>query len=551
MDWISRVSSGMGCVPGTRMETRITAAVCIVAPPRRKGPLPSPGWYAVVVAHLCRPETFRMTSSSRVDTSIAGLDIILGGGLPGERLYLIEGDPGTGKTTLALQFLLAGARRGEPALYVTLSETHDELRAVAESHGWSLDGVAIHELSSDASLRSDTQYTVFHPSEVELGDTMNTVLATLERVRPNRVVFDSLSEMRLLARDPLRYRRQILALKQFFVGHECTVLLLDDRTAAAGDLQLQSIAHGVVRLETLLPEFGGARRRLRIMKLRGVAYADGYHDYVIRTGGLEVFPRLVAAEHRVPFTRETVSSGVPALDALVGGGLGRGTTTLLIGPAGSGKSLLASHFVHQAASRGDRAAVFIFDEGIDTYFAGTTGIGLDMASLVQKGRVSVQQVDPAELSPGEFVARVRESVERDDVRIVMIDSLNGYLNAMPEERLLALHLHELFSYLRQRGVLTINVMSQQGMLGQALTPVDVSYLADAVILLRFFEAEGMIRKAISMVKRRAGAHESTIRELHLSSSGISLGEPLTSFRGILTGVPQYDTSRPSDGGAAR
>jgi circadian clock protein KaiC len=492
-----------------------------------------------------------MTSSSRVDTSIAGLDIILGGGLPGERLYLIEGDPGTGKTTLALQFLLAGARRGEPALYVTLSETHDELRAVAESHGWSLDGVAIHELSSDASLRSDTQYTVFHPSEVELGDTMNTVLATLERVRPNRVVFDSLSEMRLLARDPLRYRRQILALKQFFVGHECTVLLLDDRTAAAGDLQLQSIAHGVVRLETLLPEFGGARRRLRIMKLRGVAYADGYHDYVIRTGGLEVFPRLVAAEHRVPFTRETVSSGVPALDALVGGGLGRGTTTLLIGPAGSGKSLLASHFVHQAASRGDRAAVFIFDEGIDTYFAGTTGIGLDMASLVQKGRVSVQQVDPAELSPGEFVARVRESVERDDVRIVMIDSLNGYLNAMPEERLLALHLHELFSYLRQRGVLTINVMSQQGMLGQALTPVDVSYLADAVILLRFFEAEGMIRKAISMVKRRAGAHESTIRELHLSSSGISLGEPLTSFRGILTGVPQYDTSRPSDGGAAR
>jgi circadian clock protein KaiC len=492
-----------------------------------------------------------MTSSPRVETSVAGLDAILGGGLPGERLYLVEGDPGTGKTTLALQFLLAGARQGEPALYVTLSETHEELRAVADSHGWSLDGIAIHELSSDASLRAETQYTVFHPSEVELGDTMNIVLATLERVRPRRVVFDSLSEMRLLARDPLRYRRQILALKQFFVGHDCTVLLLDDRTSASGDLQLQSIAHGVLRLETLLPEFGGARRRLRVMKLRGVAYMDGYHDYMIRTGGLAVFPRLVAAEHRVPYTKETVSSGVAALDALVGGGLGRGTTTLVLGPAGSGKSLLASHFVHQAASRGDRAAVFIFDEGIDTFFAGTSGIGLDLEGLVRKGRVSVQQVDPAELSPGEFVARVRESVERDDVRVVMIDSLNGYLNAMPEERLLTLHLHELFSYLRQRGVLTINVMSQHGMLGQMLTPIDVSYLADAVILLRFFEAGGAIHKALSMVKRRAGPHETSIRELRIARTGITVGEPLTNFRGILTGVPQYDTGRSTDGGTAR
>jgi circadian clock protein KaiC len=492
-----------------------------------------------------------MISSQRVETSITGLDTILGGGLPAERLYLVEGDPGTGKTTLALQFLLAGARRGEPALYVTLSETHDELRAVAESHGWSLEGIAIHELSSDASLRTDTQYTVFHPSEVELGDTMNTVLATLERVRPRRVVFDSLSEMRQLARDPLRYRRQILALKQYFVGLDCTVLLLDDRTSSAGDLQLQSIAHGVLRLETLLPEFGGARRRLRVMKVRGVAYTDGYHDYVIRTGGLEVFPRLVAAEHRVPYARETVSSGVSALDALVGGGLGRGTSTLVMGPAGAGKTLLASLFVHQASAGGDRAAVFIFDEGADTYCAGTTGVGLDMERLVHAGRLSVQQVDPAELSPGEFVARVRESVERDNARIVMIDSLNGYLNAMPEERLLTLHLHELFSYLRQRGVLTLSVMSPQGMLGNMLTPVDVSYLADAVILLRFFEAEGSVHKAISMVKRRAGAHESTIRELLISGKGIDVGEPLTGFRGILTGVPQYDNGRRNDGGRAR
>ena len=491
-----------------------------------------------------------MASPHRVETAIAGLDVILGGGLPADRLYLVEGDPGTGKTTLALQFLLSGVRRGEPALYVTLSETHDELRVVAESHGWSLDGISIHELSSDASLRTDTQYTVFHPSEVELGDTMNTVMQTLDRVRPRRVVFDSLSEMRLLARDPLRYRRHILALKQFFVGHDCTVLLLDDRTSAAGDLQLQSIAHGVLRLETLLPEFGGARRRLRVMKLRGVAYTDGYHDYTIRTGGLDVFPRLVAADHRVPYASETVSSGVAALDALVGGGLSRGTSTLVMGPAGSGKSLLASHFVYQAAMRGDHAAVFIFDEGLDTYFRGTGGVGLDLEGLGRAGRLRVQQVDPAELSPGEFVARVRESVERDNARVVMIDSLNGYLNAMPEERLLTLHLHELFSYLRQRGVLTISVMSQHGMMGQhMLTPVDVSYLADGVLLLRFFEAEGAIRKAVSMVKRRAGAHESSIRELHISSTGISVSEPLRHFRGIMTGVPQFDTSRPDDGAA--
>jgi circadian clock protein KaiC len=328
------------------------------------------------------------------------------------------------------------------------------------------------------------------------------------------------------------------------------VLLLDDRTSAAGDLQLQSIAHGVLRLETLLPEFGGARRRLRVMKLRGVAYTDGYHDYTIRTGGLDVFPRLVAAEHRVPYTRETVSSGVAALDALVGGGLGRGTSTLVMGPAGSGKSLLASHFVYQAATRGDHAAVFIFDEGLDTYFRGTSGVGLDMEGLGRAGRLRVQQVDPAELSPGEFVARVRESVERDNARVVMIDSLNGYLNAMPEERLLTLHLHELFSYLRQRGVLTISVMSQHGMMGQQmLTPIDVSYLADGVLLLRFFEAEGAIRKAVSMVKRRAGAHESSIRELQISSTGISVSEPLRHFRGIMTGVPQFDTSRPDDGAA--
>jgi circadian clock protein KaiC len=468
-----------------------------------------------------------------------GLDFVLGGGLPADRLYLLEGDPGTGKTTLALQFLLEGVRRSEPALYVTLSETNEELRAVAESHGWTLDGITIHELAHEEALRPDAQYTVFHPSEVELADTMSVVFQTLERVRPRRAVFDSLSEMRLLARDPLRYRRQILALKQFFAGRGCTVLVVDDRTGQEqGDLQLHSLAHGVIRLEQVAPEYGGARRRLRIMKLRGVQIRTGYHDFGITRGGVVVYPRLVAAEHHRQFPSEFVSSGVREIDALIGGGLMRGTTALVLGPAGCGKTLISAHFAHHAAARGEPVAVYLFDEGTNTYFAGTKSIGRDMAAHVDAGRAAVRQVDPAELTPGEFVASVREAVEVFAARVVVIDSLNGYLNAMPEERYLAAHLHELFSYLRQQGVVTLVVMSQHGVLGTMQSTVDVSYVADTVLLTRYFEIAGTVRKAISVVKKRAGQHEDTIREFRVTADGIQLGQPLTNYRGILTGVPQ-------------
>ena len=479
-----------------------------------------------------------MNPSARAASSVEGLDLVLGGGFPAHRLYLIDGDPGTGKTTLALQFLREGVRRGEPVLYVTLSETREELQSVADSHGWSLDGITIHELANDESLRPDTQYTVFHPSEVELSDTMNTVLQTIERVRPRRTVFDSLSEMRLLARDALRYRRQILALKQFFIGRQCTVLLLDDRTAAGGDQQLQSLVHGVVRLEQLSPEYGGERRRLRILKLRGVDFRGGYHDYTIKTGGIHAYPRLIAAEHHEPFTAEMLPSGVAALDALVGGGLGRGTTTLIMGPAGSGKTLIASHFVTTAAKRGEHTAMFVFDEGRTTLLAGTKGIGLDLQPHIDADRITVQQIDSAELSPGEFVHRVRDVVENRNARVVVVDSLNGYMNSMPEERFLGAHLHELFAYLRQRGVVTIVVMSQHGVIGNMQSSVDVSYVADAVLLTRFFEAQGAVRKAISIVKKRASGHEDTIRELKITAKGLHLSEPLRDLRGIFTGVPE-------------
>ena len=472
---------------------------------------------------------------------VPGLDFVLGGGLPADRLYLLEGDPGTGKTTLALQFLLEGVRAGEPVLYVTLSETKDELEAVAASHGWSLDGMTIHELAHDDSRHPESQYTVFHPSEVELGDTMNAVFQTLERVRPRRMVFDSLSEVRLLARDPLRYRRQLLALKQFFVDRRCTVIVVDDRTEPENrDLQLHSLAHGVIRLEQLVPEYGGARRRLRVMKLRGVEMRGGYHDFTIKRGGVEVYPRLVAAEHQTDFPRDPVSSGVEALDLILGGGLSRGTTALILGPAGCAKTLLAAHFAHRAAASGDAVAVYLFDEGLGTYFAGTRAIGLDMAAQVNARRATVRQIDPAELSPGEFVATVRHSVEVDGARIVVLDSLNGYMNAMPEERYLSAHLHELFSYLRQQGVVTLVVMSQHGVVGSMQTAMDVSYVADVVVLTRFFETAGTVRKAVSVVKKRASWHEDTIRELRVTGNGIELGQPLRGYRGILTGIPQAE-----------
>ena len=478
-------------------------------------------------------------AETRLATGSAGLDDVLNGGFPANRLYLVEGDPGTGKTTLALQFLLEGARRGEPVLYVTLSETKEELTAVARSHGWSLEGVTLHELvPPEESLKAESQYTIFHPSEVELGETTRAVVAEVERIQPRRVVFDSLSEMRLLARDPLRYRRQILALKQFFAGRKSTVLLLDDRTSADADLQVQSIAHGVVMLEQLELDYGSERRRLRVSKLRGSRFLGGFHDFAIRTGGIEVFPRLVAAGRASEFQQEAVRSEVTELDTLLGGGLDRGTATLVLGPAGSGKSSLAAHFAAASARRGESAAAFIFDEGINTYLNRAAGLGTDLRTEVEAGRLKVQQVDPAELSPGEFAHAVCGAVESGGARVVIIDSLNGYLQAMPDERFLTAQMHELLTFLNQQGVVTILVMAQHGFMGAMNSPVDVSYLADTVILLRYFEAAGAIRRAISVVKKRTGPHEDTIREMRLSASrGVEVGEPLTAFRGVLTGVP--------------
>ena len=481
---------------------------------------------------------------ARLATGNDGLDSILEGGFPANRLYLVEGDPGTGKTTLALKFLLESVAAGEPVLYVTLSETKEELISVADSHGWSLDGVNIYELiPSEESLKTETQYTIFHPSEVELGETTSAVLEEVERIKPRRVVFDSLSEMRLLARDPLRYRRQILGLKQYFSGRQCTVVLLDDRTSTLGDLQVQSIAHGVLELEHMALEYGAERRRLRVVKLRGSRYRGGYHDFNIETGGIAVYPRLIAAEHRVEFTREAVTSGVREMDALLGGGLDRGTSTLILGPAGSGKSSIAAQFVAAAAERGEHAASFLFDEGRDTYLSRAAGLGKDMREQVEAGQLSVQQVDPAELSPGEFAHRVRSSVVHDGARIVVIDSLNGYLQSMPDERFLTVQMHELLTYLNQQGVVTILVMAQHGFMGSNMnSPVDVSYLADAVLMLRFFEAAGAVRRAISVVKKRTGFHENTIREMRLSSEGVTVGDPLSDFQGVLTGIPVYSKS---------
>jgi circadian clock protein KaiC len=479
--------------------------------------------------------------SARAGTGIEGLDHILGGGLPRARLYLVNGDPGAGKTTLALQFLLEGVRRGEPVLYVTFSETEGELREVAASHGWSLEGLTVCDMSaSEESLRAETQYTLFYPSEVELGETTKAVMAEAERVQPMRAVFDSLSEVRLLARDSLRYRRQILALKQFFTGRRCTVMLLDDRVPEAGDLQLASLAHGVLLLEQRSPEYGGARRRLCVAKMRALPFRSGYHDFDIRTGGIIVYPRLVAAEHHRDFVRERVSSGVPELDVLLGGGLDRGTSTLILGPAGVGKSTLATQFAVATAARGERAAVFTFEENLQAFLARAETTGLDAREHLQAGRLLVRSVDPAELTPGEFSHGVCQAVERDQALLVVIDSLNGYLNAMADERFLSAHLHELLAYLNQQGVVTLLVMGQHGLVGTGMqAPVDLSYLSDATVLLRYFESQGRVRRAISMIKKRTGPHELTIRDLRIGAGGLRLGQPLQNFQGVLTGTPTY------------
>lgn len=474
-------------------------------------------------------------------TGVPGLDSVMGGGYPSHHMFLVEGDPGTGKTTLALQFLLEGLRRGEKGLYVTLSETAEELRLVAASHGWSLDGIEIFELMPDEdALQPDAQYTVFHPSEVELTTTTQAIFETVERVKPVRVVFDSLSELRLLARDSLRYRRQILGFKHFFAHHRATVLLLDDRTGDAGDPQLRSLAHGVLLLEQLALDYGAERRKVRVVKIRGVLYRGGYHDYTIRTGGLVVFPRLVAAEHHTPYQRGAVLSGVAELDALLGGGLDRGTSSMIMGPAGSGKTVLATQYACAAADRGDRVAFYLFDERLRTFMDRADRLGMALSKHGDAGRILIRQVDPAEVSPGEFAHTIVDATQREGINFIVIDSLNGYLNAMPEERLLDIRLHELLSYLAQRGATTLLTLAQHGMFGsEAGSQAEVSYLPDSLLVLRFFESMGEVRKAISVLKKRSGPHELTIREFQVTNSGVRVGEPLREFQGVLSGVPDY------------
>jgi len=487
-----------------------------------------------VTSELDRPAP----TDVRAGSGIAGLDEVLEGGFPAYRVHLIEGAPGAGKTTLALQFLLEGVQRGESVLYLTLSETNEELQAVARSHTWNLDSVALYELApSEESLRLEEQYTVFHPAEVELGETVGALLQEVERTKPSRVVVDSLSELRLLARDPLRYRRQILGLRQFFAGRRCTVLLLDELNPPGAGVQ--SISHSVIQLGHHTPDYGAERRHLRILKVRGVPYRGGYHDFVIQTGGLRVFPRLVAAEHAEPFEAHLISSGVEALDSLVGGGLHGGTSTLLIGPAGVGKSVVTMQYAAAAAARGERTTIYVFDETVATYLTRADGLQLPLREYVASGHVVLEQLAPAQLSPGEFDYRVRRAVESGRAALVVIDSLNGYLNAMEEARSVLVQLHELLSYLNARGVLTLLTVAQHGLIGdQIQSPLDVSYLADTVLLLRYFEAAGQLRKAMSVVKKRSGGHEHTIRELRLGP-GVHIGQPLTEFQGVLAGAPQY------------
>jgi circadian clock protein KaiC len=477
--------------------------------------------------------------TERASTGIVGLDDILGGGLTPYRLYLVEGTPGTGKTTLALQFLLEGARLGESVLYVTLSETAEELRAVAKTHGWSLDHVSLFELVSETGLDPDSEQSVLHPAEVELGETAREVMKKVQALRPARVVFDSLSEMRLLAQSPLRYRRQILALKQFFSNQQCTVLMLDDRTSDPTDLQLHSIAHGVISLEQTPRDFGAERRRARVVKMRGMKFRGGYHDFILDTGGLKVFPRLVAAEHHQGFSSKPVSTGNEAFDTLLGGGLIPGTNTLLSGPSGVGKTTTAIRCMLAALERGQKATYYLFDEGLGTLLARSAALGMDVRRYAESGKLNLQQVDPAELSPGEFATAARTAVEVHGSTFLVIDSLNAYLQAMPGEQYLTLQMHELLSYLNQLGVTTILILGQHGILGEVRSDVDLSYLSDVLVSYRFFEAKGELRSAMAVVKSRASAHERTIREFKLGPDGLQVGEALRDFEGLLSGLPAY------------
>ena len=481
-------------------------------------------------------------SQSTVDQAefgIAGLDDILGGGLSRRHVYLVEGSPGTGKTTIGTQFLLAGRDKGEQVLYITLSETEEELRESASSHGWPLDRVEIFELvPPEALLDEEQQQTLLYSSDLELGETTRRIFEVFDRVKPSRIVLDSLSEIRLLAQSSLRYRRQILALKHFFARQDATVLMLDDLTASEQDRTVHSIAHGVIRLQELAPDYGAERRRLRVLKYRGRRFRGGFHDFEIETGGVRVFPRLVSAEHGEPFERSVLGTHSEELNALLGGGVERGSSVLVLGPSGTGKSLLALSFVAEAIARGEKAAMFIFDEELGLLVERANGLGLDLQPMIDAGSLIVQQVDAAELTPGEFSERVRQCVEVAGARTVVVDSLNGYQASMPGENALVLHMHELLQYLNRKGATTFLTIAQHGLVGDMRAPVDVTYLADTVILLRYFEAAGRVRRAISVIKKRTSAHEDTIREYRISSDGFTLGKPLTEFQGVLRGVPR-------------
>jgi circadian clock protein KaiC len=471
---------------------------------------------------------------------ISGIDAILYGGLPKGRMYLIDGSPGVGKTTLALQFLLEGVRMKERCLYVTLSETRAELESVADSHGWSLEGIDVIELSQiEGHFNLRNHNTLFQASEVELSSLSNLLVEQFDRLAPVRMVLDSLSEVRLMAQNPLRYRRQVLAFKQHFGAGGCTTLLLDDRSAQGQDLQVQSIVHGMITLQTVPLKFGINRRFLTVPKMRGSSFREGNHDYVIKRGGVTVYPRLVAAETPNAFKSQTFQSGNAELDELMGGGIDAGTGTLFMGPAGSGKSTVASMFASHAAQNGERVLYFAFDEVVSILVHRAQEIGLDFEGALGSGLLKIRQVDPAEIAPGELADEIQRAVGQDGVRMVILDSLNGYVNAMPQEEFLHLHLHELLSYLNQNGVATIMVLAQSGLVGPMGGPVDVSYLADSVLLTRFFEARGSLKKAVSLLKKRSGAHEDTIREIRLAPSGITIGPPLEDFEGVMTGVPRF------------